>query len=145
MTLDDYRLSRPESEADWDAYHRIRRTVLFEARGRFGVYDPLHSDEFLTENRPLLLFHLGGAIGTVRLDFPLGGIAYIRLLAIVPEKQKRGHGRVLLALLERQALELGATVFEVNSANDSIGFYEKASFSLVHGGGQTSLLHKPLA
>ena len=50
-------LRAPESNADWEAYHRIRETVLWEARGRFGVYDRGHPDEHVAGNHPLLLEH----------------------------------------------------------------------------------------
>jgi hypothetical protein len=39
---------------DWKAYHHIRRTVLFDARGVSG-YDANHPDEHSPTNHPLLL------------------------------------------------------------------------------------------
>jgi hypothetical protein len=33
----------------WRVYHAIRRKALFENRGRFGVYNENHSDEFEDE------------------------------------------------------------------------------------------------
>ena len=34
--MKDYELLAPTGEAAWRAYHDIRRTVLFEARGQFS-------------------------------------------------------------------------------------------------------------
>ena len=33
-------LISPSSDEEWSSYHRIRRTILFEKRGQFGVDDP---------------------------------------------------------------------------------------------------------
>ena len=34
-----YDLRRPCNDDEWRAYHAIRREVLFENRGYFGIYD----------------------------------------------------------------------------------------------------------
>ena len=37
-------LRAPVSDEEWRTYHAIRRLVLFESRGLFGVYDENHPD-----------------------------------------------------------------------------------------------------
>jgi hypothetical protein len=63
----NYRLVDVENEADWRAYHAIRRNVLWEARGRWN-YDERHEDEYRSNHHPLLLKLDERNIGTARLD-----------------------------------------------------------------------------
>jgi RimJ/RimL family protein N-acetyltransferase len=55
----EYELREVQTGADWTAYHRIRRTVLFEARERFGIYDENNPDDRTEGNLPLLLAFRG--------------------------------------------------------------------------------------
>jgi GNAT superfamily N-acetyltransferase len=89
---------------DWKAYHHIRRTVLFDARGVSG-YDANHPDEHSPTNHPLLLKHDGrDAVGTVRLDQRSAGGGIIRLVAIRSDYQRRGIGRLMMVHVETRCL-----------------------------------------
>src|SRR5262245_66330679 len=99
-------LRTPSSTEEWQAYHSIRRKVLFENRGRFGVYDENHPDEHRKGNHPLLLLLDGEAIGVIRIDIN-GDQAIFRRVAIREDLQRAGHGRVLLTLAESFAQEKG--------------------------------------
>lgn len=50
-----YELVKVSTPKEWEAYHRIRREELFEARGLVGVYDADRADEHKPEHTPLLL------------------------------------------------------------------------------------------
>ncbi|WP_156421446.1 hypothetical protein [Aureimonas sp. AU40] len=43
-----------EAEADWHAFHAIRRAALFEERGRGEASDPAHPGDRDQANTPLL-------------------------------------------------------------------------------------------
>lgn len=60
--MDVYELCLVENADDWAAYHRIRRTVLFEARGRFD-YVTDGPEELKAENLSLLLKYREQPIG----------------------------------------------------------------------------------
>ena len=119
-----YRLVDVENEADWHAYHAIRRSVLWEARGRSN-YDARHEGEYRPNRYPLLLKLAGRSIGTTRLDDFGGAVAAVRLVAIVSDAHRQGHGRKLMELVEDRALALAARHLVINSASDAVGFYEK--------------------
>jgi N-acetylglutamate synthase-like GNAT family acetyltransferase len=124
-----HKLSRPSTPAEWKVYHAIRRKVLFENRGRFGVYIENHPDEFKENHNPMLLFFAGEAIGTVRMDLdPESETAILRLVAIKEEFQRKGHGERLLALAEEFAVNKGCSKLALNAAIDAVPFYKKYGF-----------------
>lgn len=127
-SIDRYDLCVAECADDQSAYHRLRRTVLFEARGRFD-YVPDGPEEVKKHNLSLLFKLDGHPIGTVRLDQKPDGKAIVRLVAIAPDCQRHGHGRALLERLERLAASLGISELLVHSAPDAVGFYQKFGFS----------------
>jgi GNAT superfamily N-acetyltransferase len=125
----EHELRTPATAADWEEYHRIRRTVLWEARGHFGVYNATHPDEVAPRNLPLLLVFRGVAVGAARLDRQPDGRGVIRRMAIDTHLQRQGHGRTLLNLLEQRARGLGISILEVNLAEDAVTFYRKAGYA----------------
>ncbi|WP_028004392.1 GNAT family N-acetyltransferase [Sinorhizobium meliloti] len=126
--MDGYELCLVENADDWAAYHRIRRTILFEARGRFD-YIPDGPEELKAENLSLLLKYREQPIGTVRLDQKPNGKAIVRLVAIVSHLQKQGHGTALMQRVEKLAASLGFNQLLVHAALDAVGFYQKLGYS----------------
>jgi N-acetylglutamate synthase-like GNAT family acetyltransferase len=120
-----YELLPPATTEEWAAYNDIRRIELFEAKGRFGVYDANHPDEFLPGSHPLLLRLDGRPIGTVRLDERGEGGGVMRLVAILKAEQGKGHGRHLQQLVEAICRQRGIGMLYINSAPEAVGFYEK--------------------
>jgi N-acetylglutamate synthase-like GNAT family acetyltransferase len=128
IRMDAYDLCLVENADDCEAYHRIRRTVLFEARGRFD-YIADEQEELKAENLSLLLKYREQPIGTVRLDQKENGKAIVRLVAIVSHLQKQGHGTVLMERVEKLAIDLGHDELFVHSASNAVGFYKKLGYS----------------
>ena len=120
-------LRRPSSEEEWAAYHDIRRTVLFDRRGRLGEYDASHPDEHKPTNHPLLLFVEGDPVGTIRVDLGQDR-AIFRRVAVREDVQRRGHGRVMLQLAEQFARERGRHRIQSFVDRGAVGFYERCGF-----------------
>jgi GNAT superfamily N-acetyltransferase len=126
--MTNHLLRRPTSDPEWKAYHDIRRVTLFEASGRFGVYDATHPDERKPDNHPLVLFVDDEPIGTIRVDKRPDLRAVLRLVAIHRGSQGCGHGQALLKLAEDFARDIGCAEAVVNAAPEAIGFYRKAGY-----------------
>jgi GNAT superfamily N-acetyltransferase len=148
--MDAHTLVTPATPSEWESFHRIRREVLFEARGRFGVYNAEHPDDRAPNNHPKLLVHMGEHVGVVRIDIA-GPVAGLRRVAIRADVQRRGHGRALLRLAERFARDAGCTQLVSRVAPDAVGFYQRFGFIVAEDGanGQTGresvLMTKQLA
>jgi GNAT superfamily N-acetyltransferase len=125
-----YELRAPSRIEEWEAYHSIRRKVLFENRGRIGVYDKNHPDESREGNYPLILFLEEEAIGVIRVDIN-GKQAIFRRVAVREDLQRAGHGRALLALAESFARTKGCNQIWSDVAPDAVGFYERCGYSFV--------------
>jgi GNAT superfamily N-acetyltransferase len=131
MAEQEYLLVPVVTSEQWTAYHAIRRKVLFEDRGLFGKYDPNHADDCKAQNHPVILTCDGVPVGAMRIDLvPEAAFAIMRTVAVTTEKQRQGHGRIMLSLAEEYALENGCTAAGVFSANDAIGFYAKYGYEL---------------
>jgi GNAT superfamily N-acetyltransferase len=124
-----YELSPPATPAEWQAFHDIRRTELFERRERYGVYDANHPDDIDPRNQPLLLRCDGRPVGTVRLDNFGDGTGCVRLVAVAAAEQGRGHGRQMQEMVEALARDRGIGRLYINAAPTAVGFYEKTGWS----------------
>ena len=122
-----YELLTPDTPEQWQHYHGIRRTVLWESRGRFGVYDETHPDEHKPGNFPLLLMLQSEAIGVVRVDVD-GKRATLRRVAIREEWQRRGHGTQLMRLVEAFAQDRGCEHLYSFVDSGAVRFYQKCGF-----------------
>ena len=123
-------LVSPDGVEPWRAYHDIRRRILFESRGRHGVYDSNHPDDRQPNNYPKLLLHAARYVGVVRIDIK-GDVAYLRRVAIDEPYQRQGFGRILIGLAEAFAREHGATRVESAVAVDATAFYAKCGYRSV--------------
>lgn len=123
-----YHLRTPTSDAEWAAYHAIRRTVLFERRGKGNEYDASHPDEFRAGNYPLLLLYRGEPVGTIRVDLTPDE-ALFRRVAVREDVQRRGHGRQVLTFAERFVRAQGKLRIRSHVDAAAVAFYERCGFA----------------
>jgi GNAT superfamily N-acetyltransferase len=124
---DVYQLRTPQSDAEWAAYHAIRRTVLFERRGKGDQYNALQPDELRPGNYPLLLLYRGEPVGTIRIDLTPDD-ALFRRVAVREDVQRRGHGRQMLMFAERVVRAQGKRRIRSHVDPGAVGFYERCGF-----------------
>jgi len=126
-------LVTPDSDQDWDNYHLVREQLLFINRGRIGIYQRDHPDEFLEGNHPKIYKLDGQIIGVLRVDIT-NQEAGIRLVAITEKFQRCGYGTMMMRAVEQFALSHLDTsrelCFSLNAAKDAIGFYEKLGYEI---------------
>jgi uncharacterized protein (TIGR00725 family) len=132
--IDEYDFIAPGDVAEWRAYHDIRRSVLFEARGQFGVYDETRPDETAPGHHPRLLLHRGDPVGVIRIDIE-GTTAILRRVAVRSDAQRLGHGRALLSFAQRFAQAEGCSRLLSHVAPDAVAFYRNCGFVGEHRAG----------
>ena len=139
-------LRAPETDAEWDTYHEIRRLILFERRGKGSTYDPNHPDERRPGHHPRMLWRDDEPIGVLRIDID-GEVATFRLVAIREEHQRKGFGRLMLDKAEEFARIRGCRRVESHAFVGALTFYERCGFSRVEEprpGAQSVLVTKSL-
>ena len=122
-----YRLLTPTTPEEWEAYHSIREHVLWIARGRVGVYDRRHQDEYAPGHYPLLLTYGQRHVAVARLDVK-GDVAWLRRVAVASDVQRHGHGRALLNYVQRLAAEKGCIAIRSNVDPGAVDFYLRNGF-----------------
>ena len=120
-------LRPPENPLEWQAYHDIRRHVLFELRGLGPTYDPNHPDEYRSGHFPLVLWASDAAVAVVRVDVE-NEVAVFRRVAVRADVQRRGFGRQLLEQAQLFAQHQGCTRIESHVDPDAVIFYERCGF-----------------
>ena len=130
----------PSIEATLAAYHAMRKRMLFDPIGR--SYDENHPDESRDVNHRRVLLLDGEIIGTVRIDLDVPEVTF-RLVTIREDLQRRGYGRVLVALSESFARSSGCRRVVVTAGDQSVGFWEKCSYSHFSDG-QRIIMRKDL-
>lgn len=128
MTGFQYELRTPQSDEEWQAFHAIRRKVLFENRGKVETYNENHPDDSRPENHPLVLVNRDVIIGVIRIDVA-GDVAWLRRIAVREDLQRHGHGRVLLGLAEAFAKAESCDEIRSNAAVEAVGFYERCGYT----------------
>ena len=124
----EHELRAPVTDAEWHAFHAIRRRVLFENRGKTETYIENHPDDFKPENHRLILLFKGIVAGVLRIDVS-NTVAWLRRVAIRDDLQRLGHGRVLLQLAETFAKAQGCHEVRSNAAVEAVGFYERCGYA----------------
>ncbi len=122
-----YELRTPRSDEEWQAFNAIRRKVLFENRGKSESYNANHPDDSQPGNHPLVLLYGDVVIGVIRIDVA-ENVAWFRRIAIREDRQRLGHGRVLLQLAETFAKAEGCDEVRSNAAVEAVGFYERCGY-----------------
>jgi len=136
----------PQDDSGWKAYHAIRQLVLYELRGRHD-YDPAHPDDHTVGNFPFLYYVDHLPIGAVRLDLSAAdpAIATVRMVAILPQHQRRGFGTAMLQALELFAAGKEVRELKVLAAGDAATFYERCGWKPGKAVGNGLLLTKSVA
>jgi GNAT superfamily N-acetyltransferase len=117
--LNGYCLRLPETDAEWQAYHGIRRRVF---------HLPRPEVDQSPDSYPLVFFLDDQIIGAIQVDKLEGEAAALRLVAIDPERQGGGHGRVMLRQAEAFVRDLGCDQAVVYATPEAAGFYADSGY-----------------
>ncbi|PDT30784.1 GNAT family N-acetyltransferase [Rhizobium sp. L9] len=139
----DLRVVQVSTPQQWEAYHEIRRSVLFDVRGLAG-YDANHPDDRMPGHLPMLLMIGSTPVGAARLDLIGDNEATVRTVAIHSDFQRRGLGRALMKGLDEFAALHGIERLMVHAARDAVGFYEALGWTIIDAARENPVLMKEL-
>ncbi len=123
---DDYKLIEASTPEEWDFVHMLRNEELFKRRN--VTYNPDHPANFAPHRYTYILKYKNMPIATASLDVLEGKAGVLRLVAVLKEEQRKGHGKVLEELFEKIATSKGIEKLFVNASKAALGFYEKLGY-----------------
>lgn len=111
---------------EWEHYHRIRRTVIFEPMG--VQYDKEHPTICAVNHHHFLLLRGITPVGVAHLE-ELKEHAYaLRPFAIDTAYQNKGLGRYFLPYIEKWIKNNGGTLLKLHAALRAVPFYTRLDY-----------------
>ena len=118
----------PTTKEQFKAYYALRYKVLREPGGHpkgteKDDYEPI-STHYMAVNEA------GEIVGAVKLYEKSPEVGYLSHLVVAPEYQHKGIGKMLMAHVEKCALEKGFKSLGVMSRVTATAYFEKAGFQI---------------
>jgi isoleucyl-tRNA synthetase/GNAT superfamily N-acetyltransferase len=129
MTNDKLQMKAVETDHEWEKYHEILKTEIFERYHPDTEYNTLHPDLKNPRNHPQVILVDGKIIGAMRLDELKDKTLALRSFAIGEDFQKKGYGEGTIRLVEKFAHEKGRDRIVLNAQPAATTFYEKCGFN----------------
>ena len=124
-----YKIKTPKTREDFKAYYALRYKVLHEPWGHpkgteKDDYEPI-SDHFMAVDEK------GEIVGVAKLYEKEEGIGHVSHLAVAPEYQHQGIGRLLMDAVEKRARKRGFKAIGTMARVTSTAYFERADFRVV--------------
>ncbi len=118
----------PETPEEWDKYFELRWQVL---RKPWNEPQGSERDERENETWHRAVYCGSELAGVARIQMNSTSEAQIRYMAVSPEFQSRGIGRMLVGALEDIAKEQGAEKVVLDARAKAVGFYLVLGYQVV--------------
>ncbi len=125
--MSEIELRSPESDKDWEAYFDLRFRTLREPWGQ-----PRGSERYKDDPESIHVMAVSGeqVVGVGRAHFNSSSEAQFRLMAVDPEFERQGIGRMVLLELERIVKEKGAKVVILDARDYALDFYLRNGYEV---------------
>ena len=122
------KISSPASHEDFEKYFELRWRVL-----RKPWNQPIGSEQDDLEKQSYHVMAMdehNNVIGCGRLHFIDDNHAQIRYMAVAPDHEKQGIGKMILDKLEKYAAKKGANEITLHARENAVSFYLRAGYLL---------------
>ncbi len=121
-------ITTPINKEQFKAYYALRYQVLREPGGHprgteKDDYEPI-SDHFMAVDDS------GQVVGVAKLHEKSPGVGHLSHLAVAPDHQRKGIGRMLLKAVEQRAGEKGYKTLGAMSRVTATAYFEKFGFRI---------------
>jgi len=126
----DWRIIQPSNNVEWEAYFQLRFEVL-----RKPWNEPVgseKSEDDTTSLHALILDNFGKAIAVARIHQVDSRQLQIRFMAVRPDFQKKGIGRILLKYAEKIGLKQYPETKEIilHARENAVEFYKSNHYNV---------------
>jgi GNAT superfamily N-acetyltransferase len=126
-TFETMTIRSPLTPTEWDAYYRLRFTVLREPWAQPAGSEVL-PDEVTAEHAAAYDAD-GTLLGVARLQTNSPTTAQVRCVAVAPTAQGRGVGKALMAYLEDRARQRGHAELILEARENAVPFYRAIGYT----------------
>ncbi len=124
-----YKIKTPKTREDFKAYYALRYRVLHEPWGHpkgteKDDYEPI-SDHFMAVNEK------GEVVGVAKLYEKEEEVGHVSHLAVAPEYQRQGIGRLLMDAVEKRARKRGFKTIGTMTRVTATSYFERFGFRVV--------------
>jgi GrpB-like predicted nucleotidyltransferase (UPF0157 family)/GNAT superfamily N-acetyltransferase len=116
------RFMRVTSPREWDAYHAIFKSQIFDPLGL--IYDTAHPSFSAPNNHRFVWCRGSLVVSGVHVEKISQSVAALRGLATHGEHQRQGYGRQLMGQVETWLKQQGIGVVKLHARPSAVPFYE---------------------
>jgi predicted GNAT family N-acyltransferase len=123
-----YQTKQPETDEEFKHYFDLRWRILRAPwnQPRGSEIDDIEDDCF-----HIMVSDGENIIGIGRLQFNSASEAQIRYMAVEPEYEKKGIGKLIVNALESHALKNNSEVIVLDAREPAVGFYKKLGYEIL--------------
>ena len=120
-------IKQPESEEDFKQYYDLRWRIL---RAPWGEPKGSEVDNIEDQCFHIMALDNESVIGVARLQYNSDTEAQIRYMAVEPDYENQGIGKLIVDALEHEALRTRHQNMILDAREPAVGFYEKLGYEV---------------
>ena len=123
-------IKMPATSEEWEQYYDLRFTVLREPWGQLKGSEVL-TDEDQSDHAMVVDSENGKIVGVARMQMNSPTQGQVRCVAVSPEVQGRGVGKLLMNYLEQIAQEKGYEEIILDAREGAVKFYLSIGYKII--------------
>jgi ribosomal protein S18 acetylase RimI-like enzyme len=123
-------VKKPETSQEWEQYFDLRYKVLREPWGQLKGSEVL-ADEDQSDHVMVVNSDNGKIVGVARMQMNSFTQGQVRCVAVSPEAQGKGIGKLLMSYLEVVAIEKGFEEIVLDARENAVKFYLSIGYDII--------------
>ena len=123
-------IKTPTTSKEWEQYYNLRFTVLREPWGQLKGSEIL-TDEDQADHAMVVDSETDKIVGVARMQMNTPTQGQVRCVAVSPEVQGRGVGKLLMSYLENVAQEKGFKEIVLDARENALKFYLSIDYEII--------------
>lgn len=119
----------PETAQEWEQYYQLRFMVLREPWGQLKGSEVLQ-DEDQADHVMVIDSETNQIVGVARMQINTPTQGQVRCVAVAPQIQGRGVGKLLMSYLEKLAQQKGIQEIILDARENAVKFYLSIGYEI---------------
>lgn len=120
----------PQTAQEWEKYYQLRYTVLREPWSQLKGSEKLQ-DEDQADHVMIIDDETHEIVGVARMQINTPTQAQVRCVAVAPQVQGKGVGKLLMKYLEELAQQKGIKEIILDARENAVKFYLSMGYEIV--------------